>query len=296
MRTNYDWMVQYTRETEWIEKGGKLLWLAFVLGGLGSGLYILSLYINNVLGAFIGWVIIVVLKGGLHVVELGKPERAWRVITNLQTSWISRGTLFVGGFGLFGFLQWIPGLFPWLPWGSDSVTLKTIAGILAFLVMVYPGFTLSYVRAISLWNSALTPIMFISYAFFAGFGLSLLTTGVNSQYFLFLNRGFLLSLISTGIITAVFLMNVSYSSEAGKESIRMMTRGEATTAFYLGAVVCGFGLPLIYSFYSSVTHSPSLALLIIGVIGQIIGSFSVIYCLLRTGLYVPLVPGVLAVK
>jgi formate-dependent nitrite reductase membrane component NrfD len=294
METNFDWMVKYTGEREWIEKGGKLLWFAFVAGGLGTGLYLLSLYINNLWGIFLGWAIVMVLKGGFHLLDLGKPQRAWRLITNLQTSWISRGILFFGGFGLFGLLQMAPSLLPSLPWSADSVTLKTIAAIFAFLVMIYPGFTMSYVRAISLWNTGLIPIMLVAYAFFGGFGLTLLialSTGMESEIMWFLDKGFRLTLFSTAIITAVFLLNVNYTNQAGQVSVRTITRGSAVKVFYLGAVICGFILPLIYSITSYMTHSISPSLLVIGVTGQIIGSFSVIYCLLRAGFYVPLVPG-----
>lgn len=299
METNFNWMVKYTRETEWIEKGGKLLWFAFVVGGLGTGLYLLSLYINNQWGIFLGWATVLILKGGFHLLDLGKPQRAWRMITNLKTSWISRGTLFVGGFGLFGLLQMAPSLIPSLPWSADSVTLKTIAAIFAFLVMIYQGFTMSYVRAISLWNNGIVPIMFASYAFFGGFGLTLLialSTGMGSEILWFLDSGFRFTVFSTAIITVVFLLNVNYTDEAGKVSVKTITSGQAVKVFYLGAVICGFILPLIYSMTSYLTHSISPFLLIIGVIGQIIGSFSLIYCLLRAGLYVPLVPGVVMGK
>lgn len=295
METNFNWMVKYTRETEWIEKGGKLLWFAFVVGGLGTGLYLLSLYINSLLGIFLGWATVLILKGGFHLLDLGKPQRVWRIITNLKTSWISRGMLFVGGFGLFGLLQMAPSLLPSLPWSADSVTLKTIAAIFAFLVMIYQGFTISYVRAISLWNSGIVPIMFASYAFFGGFGLTLLialSTGMGSEILWFLDSGFRFTVFSTAIITVVFLLNVNYTDEAGKVSVKTITSGQAAKFFYLGVVICGFILPLIYSITSYLTHSISPFLLIIGVIGQIIGSFSLIYCLLRAGLYIPLVPGV----
>jgi len=229
-----------------IEKSGKLLWCAFVVGGLGTGLYLVSLYINNLLGIFLGWGIVMFLKGGLHLVELGKPQRAWRVITNPGTSWISRGIIFISGLGFFGLLQMLPHLIPSLPWGADSVFLKTIAAVFAFLVMIYPGFTLSYVRAISLWNSGLIPILFVSYAFFGGFGLALLialSTGMGSEVLMFLDKGFRLTLLSSGIITAVFLLNVNYTDEAGKASVKSIMSGQALKAFYLGAVLCSFILP-----------------------------------------------------
>ena len=70
----HQWMINYTRQTEWIDRRGLILWIAFYTGGLGGGLYIVSLFFNSIWGMFIGWLIIAVLKGGAHLLYLGKPE------------------------------------------------------------------------------------------------------------------------------------------------------------------------------------------------------------------------------
>ena len=67
----HEWMVKGNRQTEWIENRGILLWLAFYAGGLGGGLYLVSLFFNNLWGMFIGWFIVAVLKGAFHFIYLG---------------------------------------------------------------------------------------------------------------------------------------------------------------------------------------------------------------------------------
>ena len=63
----HEWMIKYTRQTEWIDRRGILLWLALYTGGLGGGLYLVSLYFNSFWGMLISWLIVAVLKGGFHL-------------------------------------------------------------------------------------------------------------------------------------------------------------------------------------------------------------------------------------
>jgi sulfite dehydrogenase (quinone) subunit SoeC len=69
---------QFTFQTEWVEGRGFLLVLAFFLGGLGAGLYLLSMYLNFFAGMVTGFLIVAVGKGGAHFMFLGKPWRFWR--------------------------------------------------------------------------------------------------------------------------------------------------------------------------------------------------------------------------
>ena len=45
----YEWMTTYTPQREWIEDKGVFMPLAFYLGSLGGGLYLVSLYFDNLL-------------------------------------------------------------------------------------------------------------------------------------------------------------------------------------------------------------------------------------------------------
>ena len=65
----HEWMLNYTRQTEWIDRRGLILWIAFYTGGLGGGLYLVSVFFNSIWGMFISWLIIAVLKGGAHLLS-----------------------------------------------------------------------------------------------------------------------------------------------------------------------------------------------------------------------------------
>ena len=166
----HEWMINYTRQTEWIDRRGIFLWIAFYAGGLGGGLYLVSLYFNSLWGMFISWLIIAVIKGGAHLIYLGKPLRFWRIITHPQTSWLARGFIFVMLFVGFGAIQII--LSFWLSGSAAEVVFKALGGITAFAVAVYTGIILKNVKGVPFWNSALLPLLFVLCGILGGFGLA----------------------------------------------------------------------------------------------------------------------------
>ena len=87
---------------------GLLIWLAEVFSSLGTGLYLVSIFVSNWWGALVGWLIVIGLKLPLHLIYLGKPWRFWRAMppfTNAwRTSWIARGTFFTVVFSRLGLL------------------------------------------------------------------------------------------------------------------------------------------------------------------------------------------------
>ena len=104
---SYDWMAKYTPQTEWIERRGVLLWLAFFFIELGAGVFFVASFLDSLSAMLIGWLVCAVLGGGLHFVFLGKPRRFWRIIfsSGWQTSWISRGLIFVSLFLILGIIH-----------------------------------------------------------------------------------------------------------------------------------------------------------------------------------------------
>src|SRR4030042_387045 len=162
---------QFTFQTDWVEKKGILLILAFYLGGLGAGLYIISLYFNFFAGMVTGFLIVLIGKSGCHLLYLGRPLRAWRGFAKPQTSWISRGLVAILIFLIPTALQLVAVLAK-LPW-SDNLALQVFVFIGAFALMAYTGFALSVVRAIPAWNTSMIPVLFITYSIVGGAGLSL---------------------------------------------------------------------------------------------------------------------------
>ena len=90
-----------------------MVWLAEVFSALGSGLYLVSLFVNSWWGALFGWLMIVLFKFPLHLFYLGKPARFWRAFPPFskawRTSWMARGVVFTAFFVVFGAIQLILG-------------------------------------------------------------------------------------------------------------------------------------------------------------------------------------------
>lgn len=154
----YEFMVKYTPQRDWIAGHGALIAVAFFLGGLSGGLYLTSLYFNNLLGMLIGWCL-ALLMGIVDMVHLSKPLKFWRILLKPKSSWISRGfiiiTLFIGLAAVQMALSF------WLPESGVGTVFKVLSGFTAFAVAIYSGFVVGSVGAIKLWNSAIVPVLFI---------------------------------------------------------------------------------------------------------------------------------------
>ena len=281
-------MVNYTRQTEWIDKRGLFLWIAFYTGGLGGGLYLVSLFFNSLWGMAIGWAIVAFIKGGTHFVFLGKPQRFWRIMTHPQTSWLARGFLFVVGFAGFGaiqlFLSW---QFPDSP---AVIVFKVLAGILAFCVAIYTGFVLKAVKGVPFWNSWLLPVLFIMCGVLGGFGLAVAISLAGGGIVLSqAETGSRILLIINILLIVVYLLLASRREAVGKQTVAEQIRGQNAPVFWIGIVALGIAIPVIISAISLIAGEASSVLLIIGVVCEVIGGMSLRYVVLKGGAYKPLV-------
>lgn len=284
-------MVDYTRQRQWIDGQGIWLWFAFVLGGLGCGLFLVSLYLGNWTGMALGWFIGAILKGLSHLLFLGRPGRVWRALSHPQSSWITRGLFFVIGFGILGGVLVVPGLSTGLPWGMDSAGLKIAAGVFAFLVMMYPGFTMSYVNALAFWNNGILPLIYLSYGFLGGFGLSVPLALIQGREAAlpFLEDGLRWLLLTSALVLAIYFTSATYAGPAGITSVFSLLKGENSRPFYLGVLVLGIIIPVLASVVAGLVGRASLAMAETGMVSELIGSFAVRYCLLKAGFYAPLI-------
>jgi formate-dependent nitrite reductase membrane component NrfD len=284
----HEWMINYTRQTEWIDRRGIFLWIAFYAGGLGGGLYLVSLYFNSLWGMFISWLIIAVLKGGTHLIYLGKPLRFWRIITRPNSSWVARGLIFVMLFILFAGLQLVFSY--WLPGGGVELAFKVLAGISAFVVTAYTGFVLNTVKAVPFWNSSLLPVLFVLCGVLGGFGLSVVIALSGGNIDLAAaETGSRWLLVINALLIAIYLWSAANRESTGKQSVMEQIKGSNAPVFWVGIVVLGIFIPLIIAFSTYFTGEVSSALLIFGVACEIAGGLALRYCVLKAGAYKPLV-------
>lgn len=287
----YDWMVQYTPQTEWIERRGTMLWLAFFFIELGAGMFFVASFFQNQLPAMVtGWVVCALLGGGLHLAFLGKPLRFWRMVVSSgwTTSWISRGLIFVSLFLLLGVVNM--GL---LQWAGASGVLLWLVRIFAFLTVIYGGFAMNYVNGIPLWNTAILPVLYLISGLWGGAEVTLgITLAADTGTAVALEEWIRILLIGFIILIPVYLMSVRYTSLTGQASVKQMVLGKWSSLFWGVVVVVGMVIPLAavaYSFIAGFEGTPS-ALLYLAILGGLLGDLAMRYLILRCGMYSPLVP------
>jgi formate-dependent nitrite reductase membrane component NrfD len=281
-------MINYTRQTEWIDRRGIFLWIAFYAGGLGGGLYLVSLYFNSLWGMFLSWLIIAVVKGGAHFIYLGKPLRFWRIAFRPNSSWLARGIIFVFTFVVFAAVQL--SLSYWLPGTAVEIAFKVLAGMAALAVTVYTGFVLNTVKAVPFWNSMLLPLLFVLCGVLGGFGLSVII-GLNggNVNITAAEAGSRWLLIINALLIIVYLWAAANREATGKKSVMEQMRGNLAPVFWIGIVVLGIVIPLAIAFSSYFAGGVSSSLLVTGVICEVIGGLALRYCVLKAGAYKPLV-------
>lgn len=289
-RRPYEWMVKFTPQRQWIEGRGILLCLAFFFG-FGAGLCLVSLYFNSLWGTFIGWLIVILGFGGFHLIYLGRPLRAWRAVLRPQTSWISRGIIFAVLFIVAAGIQMALTL--WSP-GVAQQVFKVLAGIFAFLVCIYTGFAMNYVRALPFWNNALLPLWVLISELLGGFSSAIVIglSGDASIDIAVAEWGVKILLVVSAIVLAIYLWSATYAGSGGKEGAMALLRGPVSFSmpFWLGVILLGIVIPLAIGWYSYVVLEVPVALLLAGTACEFIGGLATRYSMLRGGIYAPLIP------
>jgi formate-dependent nitrite reductase membrane component NrfD len=290
----HEWMTKYTPQTEWIERRGILLWLAFFFIELGAGMFFVASFFDNLdslLAMFIGWLACAVLGGGLHLIFLGKPLRFWRIVlsSGWQTSWISRGLIFVSLFLILGLLH-----MALTQWAEPITAILIAADIFAFLTIIYGGFAMNYVNGIPLWNTALLPILYVISGLWGGAEVVLGTTLATGQIGIgvAIEEWIRILLIGFILLIPVYLMSVRYTSLTGQASVRYIVLGKWSPLFWIAVVIVGMVIPLtavINSFITGLEATPE-AFLYAAIFCGLLGDLAMRYLILRCGLYSPLIP------
>ena len=239
---------------------------------------------------FVGWFLCGVLGGGFHLLYLGHPFRFWRIILSpgWKTSWISRGLIFVGLFLILGAIHLIL-----VRWGFPVPGLLIAAGVFAFCTVVYVGFVMNYVNSIPLWNTPLLPMLYVILGIWGGLGVTLIAllatrdtavVGSVEEW----SRIFLLAFI---FVVFIYLFSIRYQGPTGMTSVRQIVSGKWAPLFWVMVVVLGMVLPLGLALGSWLVGSAiPVVLLYLVVIFELLSDLALRYCILRYGLYAPLIP------
>ncbi|MBI2854173.1 MAG: polysulfide reductase NrfD [Chloroflexi bacterium] len=274
--------------------------VALFLAAVGSGLFLISLLVERVMGVpFDFGLILGIGVGGIatsaaFVFDLGRKGRFWRVLLRPGKSWISRGIILISMFVIFGLLYAVPGWWSWLPWTKETglgQALMVIAALGAFGTMFYSGFVLSYSLAISIWNTNLLPILCVAYAFLAGIAMMFIMNsalGEGGINFSLLKVMEMSLIIFTMVLFFAYLMTTGYAGTASREATMLLVKGRLAWVFWGGVIAIGLLLPLLitgYTYINSDIGAPSVALLATAGVLELSGGLLFRYSLLRAGVF-----------
>jgi len=291
-------MTDFTPQEEWIDRQGLFLWLAFFFSEIGAGFYLVSLFFEFWSGCLVGWLICTILGGGLHILYLGKPERAWRAILRPAKSELSRGLIImilftaVGAIHIAPSLSYLSSLLSSLPWRTDMVFFKIFMTILGFFVITHGFMSMNVMTAIPFWNSAILPVLSVASGIWVGTQLSMWTSIGFSEKEILLSLEPLArwSLFAYAFLTIYYFWNIGHSSPAGQESLRVIIKADLSAFFYVGVVLIGFIIPIAISlnFWADNTVS-GYGLVYLRIICAIIGDLTLRYVISKSGRYSPLI-------
>ena len=278
----YEWMLRPTAQTEWIADKGIFLWLAFFFSEIGAGLYFVSLFYEYSAGIVLGWLITLILGGLIHVLYLGNPLRAWRMIMRPATSELSRGIWIIGIFAALGFIQMVTA-------GGFNMVFNVIMGILCLLIISHGFATMNVIRALPAWSSNIVlPFSIISGVWvgqqilqfmFAASGSALLASGMEVWAESFFFAYFLCLLL--------YVWGTWHANEIGQASIKMMVDGDLKKITLIGVGGLAVILPLIFTLimWGGQTNGVLIFLRLAAICA---GDLAVRYIIMKSAVYTPL--------
>jgi sulfite dehydrogenase (quinone) subunit SoeC len=274
----------YFRQTFW----NWLIGTAFFLGGVGGGLFLLSLLTGHPAGMLAGYLVVMVGKNAAHLKFLGRPERFWRAAMRPDRSWIARGIWATGLLGVSGLILLLPYLLgpQWQSpgWMTGSATI--ISAISALFIMFYDGFVLNSSRGIAFWRTLLLPLLVLMYATLGGGTLSLTIRELRGEAI----PGYLANLehvllVLNFLLLAVYLLRMNLALPAARHTLQQWLVGRYSRAFF--GLVLGVGLfaTLLLSLANDRVEAQWLVVLIAAC--ELTGDFSLVMLLLKSGLFPP---------
>lgn len=274
-------------QREWGEGRGVLMVVGHFLVGVAGGTWVMSA-VWQVTAGFVAAFLLGCLGALVHLMFLGKPQRAFRMVRHLRTSWISRGfvglSLFLVG-GAVHLAVLLPGLGG--PWLALGLAAKIVAGLGAVTIIGYMGFCYTASKGIPFWQSPLHPALYIAYALRGGIAALL---AIASAGGVLPGQGLLQLWIGvTAIVCLFFALELHGASTSGnaaaRRSVHDILSGRLALTFYGGTLALGLVVPLVLLVVPSLPSAAAMGL--IGLTSAA-GDFFMKLSTVRAGVYLPL--------
>lgn len=253
---------------------GWLIIIYLFIAGVGAGAYLTAWWAGvrglservSRIGRYIAPVLVIVGTGMLFF-DLGAgfsdPVRIFGLYTH-PSSMMTLGTWILT---IFAVLSIIDGYGPLVKIRRFPV-LSAITAVFALFLAIYTGLLLGVNGSVPLWNNALLPVLFVVSALSTGMAATLLCAvivsrkGEDAEKF---GRLHIAVIVIEAAVAALFLFFAAKSqAPAANWSFDAIISGQLAGAFWIGFVVIGLVVPLVYNLIalskslSGVMHSPAL--------------------------------------
>jgi len=256
------------QQTAW----GSVMATAFALGEAGAGLFFVALLVDLLPGMVLGLAMVLLGKGGSHLLHLGQPLRGWRALTRINRSWVSRGLLALVVFGACGSLQVLQAWYGPLPQPVAWLGAMLALGA-SLVIMVYQGFAMAHSAAIPLWSSGVMPVISLVYALLGGVLLTLALATSAAEPAIPPATAVLLRVAAHGLLllclVAVLAMLHAawYGSAGGRDAVRLLLRTDYACWFLPLVVGAGILVPAGLLGFHPDRHGAVLAATVAALIG-----------------------------
>jgi DMSO reductase anchor subunit len=287
-----DLCAEYRPQREWAEGRGFFLIVGHFLVGLAAGAWLFGLIFGDHFSLIGAW-LLAGLGGLAHLVNIARPGRAFRMMTQARTSWVSRGFWGLVFFMIGGTLYLWALLVPSGGWNAASGLAQAalvLSVIGALILICYMGFVYTSSKGIPFWDSTLHPVLYISYAARGGAAMALLSIAYGTGAGIDQNTLLGLWLAATAIVAILWILEIqgAYASrdESAIRSVHDILAGRLALSFYAGMLVIGLILPAVL--VAGIVAPMSAAVMGAVGIASVVGDFFMKYASIKAGIYLPL--------
>ena len=284
----------YRPQREWCEGKGIFMVIGHFVVGVAGGTWLFSLLYGIRMGLALAFVL-AGLGGLLHLLNLGRPARAWKMMLHFRRSWISRGFFGLSFFLAGAFLYLVPLFLPGVLWGSDSAIafIGNVLAIVGMLIMIgYMGFVYTASKGIPFWNSPLHPALYVAYALRGGIAGLLLTLEASGQDFPSIASLLLQWSVITAIVIMFFGLEIHGALTSGNvaalQSVHELFAGRVAIYFYGGTLLLGLAIPA-WLVWTGLTGPLSVGAMALLALASAFGDFFMKFSTVKAGVYLPLV-------
>lgn len=253
-----------------------VMWWEMAFGGVGVASYLTAAACSGPVSRAAGWTLVLGGKGSLLMADLGRPERALRVFTRPNTSWISRGAWALLAFSGGGVGQL-------LLWNRPVLRRQLEIGtaLAATVLISYDGLFLNASKSVSSWTARSLPVLLTTNSLVAG---ATMTRLLDQRQDEFLRAITVASAVASAIAGAGWLRELRRTDDASRHAADQLTRGGQRGRFWLGVGLLGTAIPAVVA----AGGGRNTALKAVAAAASLLGAAWLRKTVLQTGYHAPI--------